>query len=216
MSKLRFSITISLDGYVAGRDQSEEHPLGIGGEQLHEWATPLKVFNEMHGRASEGGEVNASDEVLRERFAGVGASIMGRRMFGPVSGPWGEDPWRGWWGDEPPFHHPVFVLTHHAREPLELTGTTFYFVTEGIDSALEQATEAAGGQGVAIAGGASVARQYLAAGYVDEIDLSIVPVLLGGGEALFEGIDSHDVQLEQLRVVEAPGVTHVKYRVGHG
>ena len=117
MGKLRFSIAISLDGYVAGRDQSEENPLGVGGEKLHEWATPLRFFNEMHGRGSEGGEVNASDDVLRERFAGVGASIMGRRMFGPVSGPWGEDPWRGWWGEEPPFHHPVFVLTHHAREP---------------------------------------------------------------------------------------------------
>lgn len=215
MSKLRFSIVISLDGYVAGRDQSEENPLGIGGERLHEWATPLKVFNEMHGRGSEGGEVNASDDVLRERFAGVGASIMGRRMFGPVSGPWGEDPWRGWWGDEPPFHHPVFVLTHHAREPLDLTGTTFYFVTEGIEAALEQARQAAGGQEVAIAGGASVARQYLAAGLVDEIDLSIVPVLLGGGESLFGGLEVEDIPLEQLRAVGAPGVTYVQYRVDH-
>ena len=216
MGKLRFSIAISLDGYVAGRDQSEENPLGVGGEKLHEWATPLRFFNEMHGRGSEGGEVNASDDVLREHFANVGASIMGRRMFGPVSGPWGEAPWRGWWGDEPPFHHPVFVLTHHAREPLELTGTTFYFVTEGVESALEEATEAAGGQDVAIAGGASVARQYLAAELVDEIDLSIVPVLLGGGERLFEGIEADDKRLEQLRAVQAPGVTHVKYRVGPG
>jgi len=216
MSKLRFSIAISLDGFVAGPDQSEENPLGIGGEKLHEWATPLKVFKEMHGRASEGGEVNASDDVLRERFAGVGASIMGRRMFGPGSGPWGEDPWRGWWGDEPPFHHPVVVLTHHEREPLELKETTFYFVTEGIEAALEQAREAAGGQDVAIAGGASVGRQYLAAGLLDEIDLSIVPVLLGGGEGLFTGIEANDLQLEQLRAVDAPGVIHVKYRVGHG
>ena len=216
MSKLRFSIAISLDGYVAGRDQSEEHPLGIGGDKLHEWATPLKVFKEMHGRGSEGGEVNPSDDVLRERFAGVGASVMGRRMFGPVSGPWGEAPWRGWWGDEPPFHHPVFVLTHHAREPLALTGTTFYFVTEGIEAALEQGKEAAGGQDVTIAGGASVARQYLAARLLDEIDLSIVPVLLGEGERLFEGIEVDDMRLEQLRVVEAPGVIHVKYRVRHG
>jgi dihydrofolate reductase len=216
VSKLRFSIAISLDGYVAGRDQSEENPLGIGGDKLHEWATPLKVFKEMHGRGSEGGEVNASDDVLREHFAGVGASIMGRRMFGPVSGPWGEHPWRGWWGEEPPFHHPVFVLTHHAREPLELKGTTFYFATEGIDSALEQAKEAARGEDVAIAGGASVARQYLAAGLLEEIDLSIVPVLLGGGERLFEGVEVDDMQLEQLRAVDAPGVTHIKYRVGHG
>ena len=150
MSKLGFSIAISLDGFVAGRNQSEENPLGIDGERLHEWATPLKVFNEMHGRASEGGEVNASDDVVRERFAGVGASIIGRRMFGPDAGPGGEDPWRGWWGEEPPVHHPVFVLSHHAREPLELTGTTFYFVPEGIEAALEQATGAAGGQDVAI------------------------------------------------------------------
>ena len=188
MSKLRFSIAVSLDGYAAGPAQSEENPLGIDGERLHEWATPLQVFKEMHGRGSEGGEVNPSDDVLRERFAGVGASIMGRRMFGPVSGPWGEDPWRGWWGDEPPFHRPVFVLTHHEREPLELTGTTFYFVTEGIEAALEQATEAADGHDEAIAGGASVARQYLGAALLDEIDLSIVPVLLGEGEGLFEGI----------------------------
>ena len=216
MSKLRFSIAISLDGFVAGPDQSEENPLGIGGEKLHEWATPLKVFKEMHGRASEGGEVNASDDVLRERFTGVGASIMGRRMFSPVSGPWGADPWRGWWGNEPPFHHPVFVLTHHAREPLELTGTTFYFVTEGIEKALEQAKEAAGGQDVTVAGGASVARQYLAAELLDEIDLSIVPVLLGGGEGLFEGVEVDDIQLEQVRAVEAPGVTHIRYRVRTG
>jgi dihydrofolate reductase len=216
MSRLRFSIAISLDGYVSGPEQSEENPLGIGGEKLHEWATPLRFFKEMHGRSSEGGEVNASDDVLRERFAGVGASIMGRRMFGPFSGPWGEDPWRGWWGEEPPFHHPVFVLTHQSREPLELKGTTFYFVTEGIELALEQATEAAGGQDVAVAGGASVARQYLAVGLVDEMALSIVPVLLGGGEDLFKGIEVHDLELEQLRAVEAPGVTHVKYRVGRG
>jgi dihydrofolate reductase len=207
---------MSLDGYVAGRDQSEENPLGIGGDKLHTWLTPLKVFNEMHGRGAEGGEVNASDDVVRERFANVGASIMGRRMFGPVSGPWGDHPWQGWWGDQPPFHHPVFVLTHHAREPLELTGTTFYFVTEGIDSALDRAKEAAGGHDVAIAGGASVARQYLAASLLEEIDLTIVPALLGEGERLFEGIEVDDVQLEQLRAAEAPGVTHVKYRVGRG
>ena len=213
MSRLRFSIAVSLDGYVAGPEQSEENPIGVGGEKLHEWLIPLKVFNEMHGRTREGGEDNASDAVVRERFAGVGASIMGRRMFAPVSGPWGEDPWRGWWGEEPPFHHPVFVLTHYGREPLELEGTTFYFITEGIGSALEQAREAAGGQDVAVAGGASVARQYLAAGLLDEMDLSIVPVLLGEGERLLEGIDVDSVQLEQVRAVEAPGVTHVKYRV---
>jgi dihydrofolate reductase len=216
MSKLRFSIAISLDGYVAGPGQSEENPIGIGGDKLHEWLIPLKVFKEMHGQEVEGAEVNASDDVVRGRFTNVGSSIMGRRMFGPVSGPWGEDPWRGWWGEEPPFHHPVFVLTHHEREPLELVGTTFHFVTDGIESALEQAKEAAGGRDVAVAGGASVARQYLAAGLLNEIDLSIVPALLGGGERLFEEIEVGDVQLEQLGAVEAPGVTHVKYRVEHG
>jgi dihydrofolate reductase len=211
MTKLRFSIAMSLDGYVAGPKQSEENPIGVGGMQLHEWLFPLAAFNEIHG-TSEGGEVNASTPVVEGWFENVGATIMGRNMFGPVRGDWGEDPWRGWWGDEPPFRNPVFVLTHHAREPLEMEGgTTFHFVTDGIEAALERATKAAGGKDVSLAGGASVARQYLAAGLVDEMELSITPVLLGGGERLLE--DLADLKLEQLRVVEAPGVAHLEYRV---
>ena len=209
---LRFNIAISLDGYVAGPEQSEENPIGIGGMRLHEWLFPLAVFNKTHGRGDEG-EVNASTAVVEEWSANIGATIMGRNMFGPVRGPWGENPWRGWWDAEPPFHVPVFVLTHHEREPLEMKGgTTFHFVTDGIESALQQARAAAGERDVTIAGGASTARQYLAAGLLDEIELSVVPVLLGSGERLFDGVGA-DIKLEQLRAVEAPGVTHLKYRV---
>jgi dihydrofolate reductase len=202
---------MSLDGYVAGPDQSTDEPLGARGEELHEWVLPLKVFKEMHG--GEGGEVNASSAVVEERFDNLGATIMGRNMFGGGPGPWEED-WRGWWGDDPPYHHPVFVLTHHAREPLEMKGgTTFHFVTDGIEAALAQAREAAGGRDVWLAGGAAAANQYLAAGLVDEIDVSIAPMLLGGGERLFEGVDGGAIRLEQIRAVDAPGVTHIKYRV---
>jgi len=142
MSKLRLSITMSLDGYVAGPDQNEENPLGSGGMDLHEWFFPLEAFREMHGE--EGGEVNASSAVVEERLASIGATIMGRNMFGPVRGPWMDESWRGWWGENPPFHHPVFVLTHHPREPLEMAGgTTFHFVRDGIESALRQAKDAA-------------------------------------------------------------------------
>jgi len=210
MAKLRFNIAISLDGYVAGPSQSEENPIGIGGMQLHEWLFPLAVFREMHGE--EGGEVNANTQVVEGWFENTGATIMGRNMFGPVRGPWGEDPWRGWWGEDPPFHNPVFVLTHHPREPLGMEGgTTFHFVTDGIGAALQGANEAAGEKDVSLAGGASVARQYLSAGLVHEVELSIVPLLLGSGERLLD--DVGDLELEQLRVVEAPGVTHLKYRV---
>jgi len=211
MSKLRFNIAISLDGYVAGPSQSEENPIGIGGMQLHEWLFPLAAFREIHGE--EGGEVNASSQVVEGWFENVGAAIMGRNMFGPVRGPWGEDPWQGWWGEEPPFQVPVFVLTHHPREPLEMQGgTTFHFVADGIEAALERAGEAAGGEDVSLAGGASVARQYLAAGLIDEMELSVAPVLLGDGERLLDGLGA-DLKLEQLRAVEAPGVAHLKYRV---
>jgi dihydrofolate reductase len=213
MGRLRFNISMSLDGYVAGPDQSDEDPLGVRGEELHDWILPLKAFKEMHG--GEGGEVNASSAVVEERWENIGATIMGRNMFGGGPGPWDEE-WRGWWGDDPPYHHAVFVLTHHAREPLEMHGgTTFHFVTDGIEAALVQAREAAGGQDVWLAGGASVANQYLAAGLVDELDVSIAPVLLGGGERLFEGVDGAALRLEQVRAVDAPGVTHIKYRVRH-
>jgi dihydrofolate reductase len=210
MSKVRVHIATSLDGYVAGPNQSEENPLGEGGGQLHDWAFELRAWREPHGM--EGGEVNASGAVVDEATANVGAEIMGRGKFGPpAGGPWGDDPWNGWWGEDPPFHKPVFVLTHHEREPLTLSDTTFNFVTDGIDSALAQAREAAGEQDVFIGGGGETINQYLAAGVVDEIELHVVPILLGGGERLFEG--AGDLKLEQLRAVEAPGVAHLKYRV---
>jgi dihydrofolate reductase len=160
----------------------------------------------------EGGEVNASNAVIEEAQANVGAEIMGRGKFGGGPGPWGDDPWRGWWGEDPPFHMPVFVLTHHEREPLTLSDTTFTFVTDGIESALKQARAAAAGKDVTIGGGADVINQYLAAGLVDELELHVVPLLLGGGARLFDGVGP-DLTLEQVRAVEAPGVTHLKYRL---
>jgi dihydrofolate reductase len=210
MSNVRVHISLSADGYVAGPNQSPENPLGEGGESLHDWLVPLRAWREPHGL--EGGEVNESTPVAEESMANVGAEIMGRGKFGGGPGPWGDDPWPGWWGDDPPFRKPVFVLTHHAREPLTLSDTTFTFVTEGVESALEQAREAAGGKDVFIGGGAAVINQYLAAGLVDELELHIVPLVLGGGARLFEGLGP-DLKLEQARVVEAPGVTHLKYRV---
>lgn len=212
MAKFRFQISISLDGFIAGPNPSEADPLGEGGEQLHEWAFKLAAWRKPHGR--EGGEVNASSAVMEEVLSNVGATVMGRKMFGGGPGPWGDDPWDGWWGDDPPFHTPVFVLTHHERESLEKEGgTTFTFVTDGIESALEQAKEAAGGKDISLGGGAEVAQQYLAAGLIDELDLNVVPVLLGGGTRLFDNLAGSDLSLEQVRAIEAPGVTHIKYRV---
>jgi dihydrofolate reductase len=212
MSKLRSGITMSLDGYVAGPEQSVENPLGIGGMRLHEWAFALAAWREQHGL--EGGEVNPSTAFVEESLANVGAVLMGRNMFGGGRGPWGDDPWRGWWGDDPPFHVPVFVLTHHERDPLPLEGgTTFTFVTDGIESALEQARAAAGVEDVVIGGGADVIRQYLAAGLVDELSISLAPVLLGGGERLLDGLGDSAIELEQVDAIAAPGVTHVRYRV---
>jgi dihydrofolate reductase len=211
VARLRFQVSISLDGFLAGPNPSEEHPLGEGGMQLHEWVFKLATWRKPHGR--EGGEVNASTPVMEEALDNVGATIMGRNMFGGGPGPWGEEPWRGWWGDEPPFHTPVFVLTHHPREPLEMEGgTTFAFVTDGIESALEQAKEAASGGDVSLGGGGDVARQYLAAGLLDELQLNVVPILLGAGTRLFDE-SCAGAQLEQVEVVEAPGVTHLRYRV---
>ena len=211
MSKLRFRISMSLDGFVAGPDQSVENPLGMGGERLHEWVVPLAAWREAHGLP--GGEVNESARVVEESQANIGATIMGRNMFGGHPGPWNaERPWTGWWGKNPPFHHPVFVLTHHAREPLELEGgTTFTFVTGGIEAALEQARRAAGGKDVALAGGASAAQQYLAAGRVDEMEINLVPTLLGSGERLFEGLGDDLHGLELVRTVATPRVTHLKF-----
>lgn len=212
MAKLRFQISTSLDGFVAGPNPSEEHPLGEGGEQLHEWVIKLAAWRKPHGR--EGGEVNVSTEIFEESLDNVGAIVIGRNMFGGGPGPSGEDPWQGWWGDDPPFHAPVFVLTHHEREPLEKEGgTTFYFVTDGIESTLEQAKDAAGGKDVSLGGGADVAQQYLAAGLIDELLLNVVPVLLGEGTRLFGNLAGAEIGLEQVKVVEAPGVTHLKYRL---
>jgi dihydrofolate reductase len=213
MSKLRCQISVSLDGFTAGPNQSEENPLGEGGMALHEWVFKLDAWRQAHGR--EGGETNASSEVIEEATANVGASVMGRNMFGGGPGPWGEQPWDGWWGDEPPFHTPVFVLTHHEREPLQMQGgTTFTFVTDGIESALAQAKEAAGGKDVSLGGGAEAIQQYLASGLLDELQLNVVPVLLGGGTRLLDNVAGAGVTLEPIRVIEAPGVTHVKYSVG--
>jgi dihydrofolate reductase len=213
MTKLRCHISISLDGFVAGPNQSEKDPLGEGGEQLHQWAFALAAWREAHGR--RGGEVNASARVVEESRENVGAGVMGRNMFGPIGGgPWGDGQWTGWWGEDPPYHYPVFVLTHHPRDPLEMKGgTTFHFVTDGIEPALEQARAAAGGKDVMLWGGAQAVNQYLAAGLLNELELHVVPVLLGDGARLFDGPGAAGVQLEQLRVVEAPGVTHLKYAV---
>ena len=211
MSKLNCQISVSLDGYVAGPDQSLENPLGIGGEGLHQWAFATQSWREAHGRA--GGERNPDAEVVEDGVRGVGAYIMGRNMFGGGPGPW-EEAWRGWWGENPPFHTPVYVLTHHERAPLEMEGgTTFHFVTDGIESAAEQARAAAGDANVMVAGGAQAVQQYLAAGLLDELHLHIVPVLLGGGERLLD--NAGDPKLEPVAVVASPSVTHIKYRIVH-
>ena len=211
MGTFRFQVAISLDGYVAGPDQSVEDPLGVRGLELHQWVFDLEAWRVRTGQ--EGGEVNASTAVVEEVQANVGAVVMGRNMFGGGPGPWSQDPpWNGWWGDEPPYHTPVYVLTHHPREPLEMDGgTTFFFVTDGIDSALAQAREAAGDLDVLLGGGADAVQQYLGAGLIDGFELHIVPVLLGEGERLFENVG--DLRVEQVRAIEAPGVTHIKYRV---
>jgi dihydrofolate reductase len=208
---LRMRISMSLDGYVAGPHQSKENPLGIGGEHLHDWVIPLAAWREAHGK--QGGEVNASSQVMEEQLANIGATIMGRNMFGGHPGPWDPArPWTGWWGKNPPFHHPVFVLTHHAREPLRMDGgTTFTFVTDGIDSAYEQARRAAREKDVALAGGASVCNQFLAAGLVDEMEISVSPILLGGGERLFEGAGADLHGMRPVRTIATAEATHLKF-----
>jgi dihydrofolate reductase len=208
MGKVKVSMAMSLDGFVAGPNQSLENPLGEGGMRLHEWLFELEAFQAEHGGG--GGTTNASTQIVAD-LQDAGAHVMGRHMFGGGSGPWDES-WKGWWGDEPPYHGPVFVLTNHPREPLPMQGgTTFYFVTDGIDATLERAREAAGDADVLIAGGASVVQQYFAAGLIDEITLSVSPVLLGAGERFFAG--GVTGKLEQIAVIEAPGVTHLRYRV---
>ena len=210
MSKLRSHISVSVDGYVAGADQTDDEPLGVGGESLHEWAFATRAWHEHQGH-EEGGEQNADGAVIEADNANIGAYIMGRNMFGPSAG-W-DGSWRGWWGEDPPYHVPVFVLTHNPRGPLEMQGgTTFNFVTEGIEAALEQARAAAGERDVMVAGGANAINQYLAAGLLDELHLHISPLVLGGGSRLFE--DVGDPALEPVEVIASPAVTHIRYRVG--
>jgi len=209
MSNVTSQLSISLDGFVAGPNQSVENPIGEGGMRLHQWAFATDTWHEQHG--SDAGERTADSLVAEEVAQGIGAYIMGRNMFGPDRGAWDLE-WRGWWGEDPPYHAPVFVLTHHPREPLVMEGgTTFHFVTDGVESALEQARKAAGGGTVSIAGGASVARQYLRAGLLDELHLHVAPVVLGAGERLLDDIGTPS--LEQVEVRSSPVVTHIRYRV---
>jgi dihydrofolate reductase len=213
MSRLRCHISISLDGFVAGPNQTADNPLGEGGERLHEWVFPLEAWRQLHGWS--GGEVNESTRIVEESRENIGAGIMGRNMFGPAGGgPWGDEQWTGWWGDDPPYHYPVFVLTHHHRDPVQMKGgTTFHFVTDGIESALEKARDAADGKDVMLWGGAQVVNQYLAAGLLNDLELQVAPVLLGDGSRLFENLGATEVRLEQVRAVQAPGVTHLKYAI---
>lgn len=211
MSIVRCQIAISLDGFIAGPNQSLKDPIGEGGMRLHEWIFETAFWKEQQGE--KGGARNADSDVLDEVFQNVGAYIMGRNMFGGGRGAWDRS-WRGWWGEDPPYHTPVFVLTHHPRDPLPMQGgTTFRFVTDGVESALAQARAAAGEKDVVIAGGASTVQQYLAAGKLDELYLHVVPVVLGAGERLLENIG--DPKLEQVKVVASPAVTHIKYRILH-
>ena len=199
---------MSLDGYAAGPDQSLEEPLGKGGEALHEWAIATRSWREQHGQ--EGGESGVDDRQAVGWSENLGAVVMGRNMFGPVRGPWPDDEWKGWWGDEPPYHVPVFVLTHHARAPLAMAGgTTFHFVTEGIEAALERARAAAGGGDVRIGGGVATVRQYLRAGLVDEVHLALTPAMLGGGEALLVGIDLAALGFAVVRHATSENALHV-------
>jgi len=210
MPRLRVhNLGMSLDGCCAGPDQSVEHPLGVGAEQLHEWMFETKTWHEMAGE--EGGTTGLDDEFMRAGIDGIGATVMGRNMFGPVRGSWGDSDWRGWWGDDPPYHHPVFVLTHHAHEPIPMQGgTTFHFVDDGIESALQQAFDAAGGADVRLGGGVSTVQQHLRAGLVDDLHVPVVPILLGGGERLFADPSVLD-RYECVEVVSTPGVAHFRF-----
>ncbi len=212
MGKIVAEISVSLDGYVAGPNPTLENPLGEGGEQLHEWVFPLKSWREPHGLP--GGETGPDDELLAESVRATGAVVMGRQMFSGGEGPWEDDAnSNGWWGDEPPFHKPVFVLTHHVREPLVLKGTTFTFVTDGLDSAIDDARAAAAEQDVLVAGGADTIDQAIKAGLVDELQLHLAPVLLGGGARLFDSVAPELPRIEIAQVLESPLVTHIRYRV---
>ena len=212
MGKVKFGVGISLDGFLAGPNARFEEPLGDAGEKLHEWMFQTAGWQEAHG--GEGGATGRDDDVVRESTENTGAYLMGRQMFGGGDGDWGDGSWKGWWGDDPPYHVPVFVLTHHPRESLPMEGgTTFHFVTDGPESALEQARAAAGDGDVQIAGGASVVQQYLNAGVVDEFQVHVAPIFLGGGVRLFDGLGNDAIKVEVVRAIESPLVTHLKYRV---
>jgi len=215
MSRLRVDgFTVSLDGYAAGPGQSREQPLGVGGEELHGWLVGTRTFLQLVMR-KDGGTTGTDDDFAARGFENVGAWIMGRNMFAPSRGPWPDDDWRGWWGENPPYHVPVFVLTHHAREPIEMKGgTVFHFVTGGIEEALRRAREAAGGLDIRIGGGAATIRQYLRAGLVDEMHIAFSPRLLGGGEPLFEGLDLPALGYRVARHVATPNATHVVFKRG--
>jgi len=213
--RVRCQVSVSLDGFMAGPDQSREEPLGVGGEALHDWVVALEAWRRPHGR--EGGVVNASSAVLEQATAGIGATVMGRNMFGGGPGGWGDGSWTGWWGDEPPFHHPVFVLTHHEREPLEMAGgTTFEFVTGGLEEAIDRARAAAAGRDVAIGGGAETIRQAIVAGLLDELWLHVVPILLGAGERPLPEGAVEGLTLERRSVVDGPGAPHIELGLHHG
>lgn len=212
MGAVFVDMSMSLDGYIAGPNDNQENPLGDGGGRLHKWVYDLASWREQQGL--DGGETNRDSQIVAESNENVGAAVMGRRMFDNDAGPWGDDPFEGHWGDDPPFGVPVFVLTHHARDPLEMDGgTTFTFVTDGIERALDRAREAAGGQDIEIVGGANVVQQFVEAGLVDEIQLHVSPVLLGSGIRLFESLDTGTIELERTRVVDSPDVTHIGYRI---
>jgi dihydrofolate reductase len=208
-----FEITMSLDGFVAGPNQTLEEPIGRGGEELHDWIVKTAAWRERHGQ--EGGEANVDSEVMAESLARQGAIVMGRRMFSSGSGPWEDDPKRnGWWGDDPPFRMPVFVLTHHAREPVaKENGTTYTFVTDGIEAAVERARAAAGDKDVVVVGGANVIQQFLAAGLIDDFQVHVAPILLGGGVRLFDDLGPDLPAVELTKVVDSPAATHLSYRV---
>ncbi|MGB8298687.1 MAG: dihydrofolate reductase family protein [Polyangia bacterium] len=209
--KLRVhNFSLSLDGYAAGPNQSADHPLGVGGQRLHEWAFATRTFRQMFGMDSGGEDLD--DTFAARGRLGIGATIMGRNMFGPIRGPWGDDNWKGWWGDDPPFHHPVFVLTHHARPSITMRGgTTIHFVTDGIRAALDRALEAADGNDVGVGGGAATIQQYLRAGLIDEMHLVMVPILLGSGERLFDHLDGGPLGYKCVEFLSSPSVVHVRF-----
>jgi dihydrofolate reductase len=209
MSKLRVNcFAISLDGYGAGPGQSLENPLGVGGTGLHQWFLPTRTFRKLFG--NDGGTTGTDDDFAARGVENLGAWILGRNMFGPVRGPWPDESWKGWWGDNPPYHVPVFVLTHHARAPIQMAGgTTFHFVTDGIRAALERAKEAAAGRDIRVGGGAATVRQYLQAGLIDTMHVAVSPVLLGGGESLFAGLDLPKLGYRVAEHVPTAAATHI-------